>query len=96
MNLQTFTRHDEFERASAQELEPAASARLAEIHAPTLVIVGDQDISAIQAIANHLAAEIPGARKVVMPNTAHVPNMEQPEAFNQIVLDFLAAPHRAM
>lgn len=91
MNMQTFTRHDEYEQAQPQELEPAASTRLGEIQAPTLVIIGDQDVSGIQTIADRLAAEISGARKVVMPNTAHVPNMEQPETFNQIVLDFLAS-----
>ncbi len=56
---------------------------------PTLVLIGDQDVSAIQAIAEKLAATIPGARKIVLPNTAHVPNMEQPEEFNRLVLDFL-------
>jgi 3-oxoadipate enol-lactonase len=91
MNLQTFTRHAENEQAQSQELEPPASARLGEIQTPTLVMIGDQDVSSVQAIADRLAAGIPGARKVVMPNTAHVPNMEQPEAFNQIVLDFLAS-----
>jgi pimeloyl-ACP methyl ester carboxylesterase len=91
MNLQTFTRHAENEQAQSQELEPPASARLGEIQTPTLVMIGDQDVSSVQAIADRLAAAIPGARKVVMPNTAHVPNMEQPEAFNQIVFDFLAS-----
>jgi pimeloyl-ACP methyl ester carboxylesterase len=89
MNLQTFTRHDENEQAQPQELEPPASVRLGEIQAPTLVLIGDQDVSSVQAIADHLAANIPGARKVVLPNTAHVPNMEQPETFNQLVFDFL-------
>jgi 3-oxoadipate enol-lactonase len=89
MNLQTFTRHDENEQAQSQELEPPASVRLGEILAPTLVLIGDQDVSSVQAIADHLAADIPGAHKVVVSNTAHVPNMEQPEAFNQIVLHFL-------
>jgi 3-oxoadipate enol-lactonase len=89
MNLQTFTRHDENEQAQSQELEPPARARLGEIETPTLILIGDQDVSSIQAIADYLAADIPGARKVVLPNTAHVPNMEYPEVFNQIVLDFL-------
>ena len=40
-------------------------------------------------LPTQLAAAIPGARKIVLPNTAHVPNMEQPEVFNQLVLDFL-------
>jgi pimeloyl-ACP methyl ester carboxylesterase len=74
----------------AQPLEPPAYGRLGEIAVPTLVIVGDRDIPPIQQVADALAAGIAGARKIVMPNTAHVPNMEQPTAFNQLVLDFLA------
>ncbi|MEO7002326.1 MAG: alpha/beta fold hydrolase [Ktedonobacterales bacterium] len=73
----------------AQQLDPPAIGRLSEIHAPTLVIVGDRDISDIQQIADLLAQGIAGAQKVVIRNTAHVPNMEQPEQFNRIVLDFL-------
>jgi pimeloyl-ACP methyl ester carboxylesterase len=36
-----------------------------------------------------MAAAIPNARKVIIPNCAHLPNMEQPAEFNQVVLDFL-------
>jgi pimeloyl-ACP methyl ester carboxylesterase len=32
---------------------------------------------------------IPEAKKVILPDCAHLPNMEQPEPFNQVVLDFL-------
>jgi pimeloyl-ACP methyl ester carboxylesterase len=74
----------------AQPLDPPAAGRLGEITAPTLVMVGDRDIPHLQQIADVLATGIAGARKVVMPNTAHVPNMEQPALFNQLVLDFLA------
>jgi 3-oxoadipate enol-lactonase len=91
MNLATFTRHDEYERAEPQPLEPEASSRLAQIRMPTLVVVGDQDVSGIQANAERLATEISGARKVIIPNTAHVPNMERPQEFNKIVLDFLSS-----
>jgi pimeloyl-ACP methyl ester carboxylesterase len=73
-----------------RELEPPAYGRLGAIHVPTLVIVGDRDIPPILRVADALASGIAGARKVVMPNTAHVPNMEQPAAFNQLVLSFLA------
>jgi 3-oxoadipate enol-lactonase len=75
----------------AQGLEPPAFGRLGEITVPTLVMVGDRDIPLIQQVAEALASGIAGARKVVIPNTAHVPNMEQPAVFNQLVLDFLAA-----
>lgn len=38
-----------------------------------------------------LAQGIHGARKVVIADAAHVPNMERPDQFNRTVLDFLAA-----
>jgi len=81
---------NEVEGDFAQPLDPPAAGRLGEIRVPTLVMVGDRDIPHIQQIADMLATGIAGARKVVIPNTAHVPNMEQPAAFNQLVLDFLA------
>lgn len=65
--------------------------RLKTIHVPTLVIVGDEDQPYIQTIADKLASDIAGAQKVVIPNTAHHLNMEQPATFNRIVLDFLAS-----
>jgi pimeloyl-ACP methyl ester carboxylesterase len=72
-----------------QRMDPPAAARLGEIHAPTLVIVGDADVPYILDIADVLAAEIPGARKVVIPGVAHMVNMERPAEFNRLVLDFL-------
>jgi len=71
-------------------LDPPAVGRLSTVRVPVLVIVGDQDVPFIQTSADVLAAGITGARKVVIPFTAHLPNMEQPAAFNRIVSDFLA------
>jgi len=68
---------------------PPAMSRLAEIHAPTLVILGERDISTIKAIAQALETGIPGAKKVVIPGAGHVVSMEKPEEFNSAVLDFL-------
>lgn len=65
------------------------SSRLSEIHVPTLIIVGDQDVRSILQIADVLEKGIAGARKVVIPGTAHHLNMERPEEFNRAVLDFL-------
>ena len=89
MTLHNFERPDEENAAQPQPLEPHALSRLAEITAPTMVMVGDQDVRDIQRIANLLAAYVPGARKVVIPDTAHHLNMERPDLFNQLVLDFL-------
>ena len=36
-----------------------------------------------------LMQKVPGARKVVIHDAAHLPNLEHPEEFNRIVLDFL-------
>jgi 3-oxoadipate enol-lactonase len=63
--------------------------RLGEIQAPTLVLVGEEDVPDMQAIAKRLAAEIPGARYETIANTAHVPSMERPEEFGRLVLGFL-------
>ena len=73
-----------------QPLDPPAIGRLREVRAPTLIIVGDEDQPDILAVAELLEAGIVGARKVVMHGAAHLPNMEQPAAFNRIVYDFLA------
>jgi len=58
---------------------------------PTLVIVGDRDVEDIRDAAEELGRGIRGARLVVMPGVAHVPNMERPEEFNGLVLDFLSS-----
>lgn len=63
--------------------------RLAEIRAPTLIIVGDRDQPDLLENAELLASGIAGARKVVIPGAAHMVNMERPQEFNRIVLDFL-------
>jgi 3-oxoadipate enol-lactonase len=63
--------------------------RLGEIRAPTLVIVGEEDMPDIRAIADRLAREIPGARMARIANTAHVPSMERPREFEELVLGFV-------
>lgn len=69
-------------------LDPPAAGRLSEIRVPTLVIVGSYDTLATRAVADALSAGIAGARKVVIDGTAHLPNMEKPEEFNRLVLEF--------
>ena len=67
-----------------------AITRLEEIQAPTLVILGDRDVTDILTIADILTSRIRGARKVILPDAGHAVNMEHPAAFNQTVLDFLS------
>jgi 3-oxoadipate enol-lactonase len=71
-------------------IEPPVSARLGEVPVPTLVVVGEYDAGDVHDIADRLEREIPGGRKVVVPDAAHVLPLEQPEELNRILLEFLA------
>lgn len=71
-------------------LEPGSASRLHEVSVPVLVLLGALDIPYMRAAADIMIEKIPNARQVIMENTAHLPGLEHPEAFNQIVLDFLA------
>ncbi len=68
-------------------------AILGEIAVPTLVIGGEHDSLTPPAMKRELAGRIPDARLEILPGCGHMANMEQPEAFNSVVLDFLRA-HR--
>jgi len=60
------------------------------IGAPTLVVAGADDVATPPSDAEYLAATIPGARLATLENAAHLANVEQPAAFDQVVLDHLA------
>jgi pimeloyl-ACP methyl ester carboxylesterase len=81
--------------ADLEEPDPPAAGRLGEVAVPTLVLVGEHDRPDIHAMAGALAAGIPGAERVVLAGTAHLPNMERPDEFNRVVLEFLAKLDRS-
>lgn len=58
------------------------------IAVPAVVIVGANDTPFLAA-SDYMAAKIPGAKKVVIPDAGHSTNIDQPEAFNAAVLGFL-------
>ncbi|MFQ5898290.1 MAG: alpha/beta fold hydrolase [Candidatus Methylomirabilia bacterium] len=62
---------------------------LPRVAVPTLVLVGAEDIE-YRAAADYMARKIPGAERVVLEKAGHGANVDQPEAFNQAILDFLA------
>jgi pimeloyl-ACP methyl ester carboxylesterase len=66
-------------------------SRLVEIRVPTLVMIGDSDLPDMQAISQLVTDRIHGARRQLIPNAAHLPNLENSELFNQSVVDFLTA-----
>ncbi|WP_075822471.1 4-carboxymuconolactone decarboxylase, partial [Roseomonas sp. TAS13] len=75
--------------------EAIAAADLTEtsrrLSVPALVLVGDGDQATPLASAEALRDAIPGARLEVIPDTAHIPTMERPEAVVAAMRDFLTA-----
>ena len=92
---------------SAQWLAHAARGMLAQdgrrvidslpsIRVPTLIIVGDQD-EPFLAPSRYMAGKIPGARLEIIKGAGHSSNLDQPEAFDRVLGDFLGSlpPERA-
>ena len=72
-----------------QPLDPPAAERLIEVRAPILVLIGEVDEPESVAAERHLAASVVGAKAVEFPGVAHMMHLEEPERFNQLILDFL-------
>jgi pimeloyl-ACP methyl ester carboxylesterase len=64
---------------------------LAAIACPTLVLVGEQDVLTPPDRAAEIAAAIPHARQVVVPDCGHLSTLEQPEVLTQSLVDFLSS-----
>jgi pimeloyl-ACP methyl ester carboxylesterase len=86
---------------SAQGLAHAARGMLAQrgsavidslpdVRVPTLIVVGDRDVPFI-APCEYMAKKIVGARLEVMRDAGHASNLDQPDAFNAVLIDFLGA-----
>ncbi|MCM3902540.1 MAG: alpha/beta hydrolase [Pyrinomonadaceae bacterium] len=72
-----------------QPVQPPASARLSEIHTPTLIIRGDKDNPAYIALTDKVGRGINSARTVIIPGGTHFINLDKPKEFNRAVLQFL-------
>ena len=66
------------------------TARLKELKLPALVICGEQDPATPPAMAQDIAQALPGAKLALIPQAAHLANIEQPEAFNRALAGFLS------
>ena len=63
--------------------------RLPEIVCPTLVVWGDRDRVIPVRDADMYTELIPNARKAILPDTGHVPQLERPGRFNELLEEFL-------
>jgi pimeloyl-ACP methyl ester carboxylesterase len=64
---------------------------LGRIRARTAIVAGEHDLI-LRAHTNALANAIPDAKEFIVPGASHAGPLEQPDAYNKIVLDFLDAP----
>src|SRR5690606_6143894 len=64
---------------------------LKDIAAPTLVVHGAEDVTALPGAARELADGIPNARLYLMEGAGHGTRFEQPDAFNAAVREFIGS-----
>jgi pimeloyl-ACP methyl ester carboxylesterase len=68
---------------------PDATPALTSIRVPTLIIVGEEDVLTPVSSAEEMHSRIAGSDLVRIPAAGHLPNLEQPEAFDAALARFL-------
>jgi pimeloyl-ACP methyl ester carboxylesterase len=76
----------QMQRPSVYEL----TDRMAKLEVPTLVMTGDEDEPCLDP-GIHMKRTIPTSGLVILPKAGHTINLEEPDAFNRAVLDFVTA-----
>jgi len=77
-------------RGMLAQVDSRVIDHLAEIDVPTLIIVGERD-EPYHAASQYMQSKVPGSRLEVIPDAGHAANMDQPEAFNRVLLEFLGS-----
>lgn len=68
---------------------PDSRPDLPAIACPTLVLVGDGDQLTPPELAQEMADLIPGARRVVAPQSGHLSTLEQPQAVTAALVEWM-------
>jgi 3-oxoadipate enol-lactonase len=69
---------------------PGIYDQLHTIRAPTLILVGDQDVATPPAVARRIHTQIPQSQMAIIPGAGHTSTVEEPEAVNAAILAFLS------
>jgi pimeloyl-ACP methyl ester carboxylesterase len=91
MQRRIFENTADWDDVEEDELDPPAITRLADIAAPTLVLVGEGDGDTIIEVAERIVREASGAELVRWPAVAHLPSMERPAAFAALAREWFAS-----
>lgn len=84
--------HWDFAGTATPPARPAVD-RLGELAIPSLVVIGDHDVSDAKVAARLLVEGIPDAEELHFPDSAHLPSVEHPERFTAALRDWLARHH---
>jgi pimeloyl-ACP methyl ester carboxylesterase len=79
-----------FDDALRASLDYDFRDRLPEVKVPTLIVWGEKDSIIPVRDADEFERLIEDSRKVVMKDTGHIPMAERPQAFNDVLVEFLA------
>ncbi|MGE5242627.1 MAG: alpha/beta fold hydrolase [Betaproteobacteria bacterium] len=89
MRLRSAFAISKIQEAGEKGLGSLTEAEVRGVKAPTLIVWGRYDELANPAGADRLERAIPGAKKVMVDDCGHMPQLEKPEVFNRLVRDFL-------
>jgi 3-oxoadipate enol-lactonase len=87
MCLETYTK--ELEEGQPIVLDPPALGRLGELRVPVLAIVGLLDLPATSTTASMLVEGAQNGRRIDVPDVAHLPSLERPTWFTEMLRSFL-------
>lgn len=68
---------------------PDYADTLARLHRPALIVIGDEDAFTTREDADRMHTLLTGSQLLWLPGVGHMPNLEQPQAFNTALADFL-------
>jgi pimeloyl-ACP methyl ester carboxylesterase len=88
MNLKALSKQP---KLAHETKRPSARDRIGDVAAPVLLIAGDLDFNYILARHEGLSEDLPNAFATIIEGTAHLPNLERPDLFDPLLLEFLGA-----
>jgi 3-oxoadipate enol-lactonase len=77
------------QRGRAERRDHFSSLR--SIHCPVLIVVGREDQFTPVSVAKEMQAQIKGAQLLIIEGASHLPNMEEPDAFNEGLIHFISS-----
>lgn len=95
MQRRTFELGQQLGEIDSDEVDPPALERLEAISAPTLLVVGGHDMDTSIDAAEHVESGLRDVTRHDWPDVAHLPSLEQPERFTELLRDWVAAREQA-